>query len=87
MAIYIYKISDGTLFSYCPNDTDPIASPARLAANGLASVSGLPQLSPTVVWNPLTLTTRTIAAPPPAPPLSGTIVVGGVTYSIAGTTV
>ncbi len=86
MAIYIYAISDGSLFSYCPNDTDPIASPTRLAASGLASVSGLPQLSPTVVWNPLTHTTRTIAAAPPAPPISGTIVFNGVSYSITGTT-
>ncbi len=89
MAIYVYKISDGSLFSYCPNDTDPVADAARLTLNGLASVSGLPQLSPTTVWNPLTHTTRTVipVTPPPAPPVSGTIVFNGVSYSISGTTV
>ncbi len=89
MAIYVYSLSDGSLVSYSPNDTDPVASPARLAANGLAFVSGLPQLSPTVAWNPATHTTRTITPPVivPAPPISGTIIFNGVSYSITGTTV
>ncbi len=88
MAIYVYNLSDGSLFSYCPNDTDPVASPERLALNGLAAVSGLPQLSPTVAWNPATHTTRTVTPPVivPAPPISGTIVFNGVTYVITGST-
>ncbi len=89
MAVYIYRIVDGSLFSYCPNDTDPVASTARLTANGLAAVSGLPQLSDTISWNPLTHTTRTVTATvtPPAPPVTGTIIFNGVSYSISGTTI
>ncbi len=66
MAIYVYKIADGTLVSWCQNDTDPVASPAQLAAQGLTSVSGLPPLGPTVAWNPATHTTITVVAPTPA---------------------
>jgi hypothetical protein len=66
MAIYVYEIATGVLVSWCPNDTDPVADPATLAANGLASVSGLPALGPTVAWNPSTKTTQTVAAPTPA---------------------
>lgn len=64
MAIYIYKIADGTLVSWNPNDTDPVAIPAQLTAQGLASASGLPALSPTVGWDAPTHTTKTIVPPP-----------------------
>lgn len=63
MAIYVYNATTGALVSWCPNDTDPVASADVLAANGLASVSGLPALGPTVVWNASTKTTDTVAAP------------------------
>jgi hypothetical protein len=63
MAIYVYNIATGALVSYCPSDTDPVAAAATLAANGLAAVSGLPQLGPTVAWNAATHTTQTVAAP------------------------
>jgi hypothetical protein len=66
VAIYVYRISDGTLISWCPNDTDPVATPAQLAAQGYASVSGLPVLSSTVAWNAATHTTITVVAPTPA---------------------
>ena len=63
MAIYVYNTTTGDLFSWSPNDTDPVADAATLAANGLASVSGLPALGPTVAWNPSTKTTMTVTAP------------------------
>ncbi len=65
MAIYVYNTTTGALFSWSPNDTDPVAPAATLAANGLAAVSGLPALSPTVAWNPSTKTTETVTAPVP----------------------
>ena len=88
MAIYVYSIQDGSLYSWCPNDTDPVATPAQLAANGLASKSGLPALSPTIGWNPATQSTTTVSivVTGPAPPVSGTIVFNGVTYTVSGTT-
>jgi hypothetical protein len=66
MAIYVYQISTGQLASYCPNDTDPVASAQVLAANGLTAVSGLSQLGPTVVWDPVNKTTKAVVAPTPA---------------------
>ena len=65
MAIYVYNTTTGALVSWCPNDTDPVASPALLSANGLTSVSGLPALGPTVAWSPATKTTVTVVAPTP----------------------
>ncbi len=65
MAIYVYNTTTGALVSYCPNDTDPVAPAATLAANGFTAVSGLPALGPTVVWNATTKTTATVT--PPAP--------------------
>ncbi len=66
MAIYVYQLSNGALRSYCPNDTDPVADAATLAANGLGAKSGLPQQSPTIGWDPATLTTITVVPPTPA---------------------
>jgi hypothetical protein len=63
MAIYVYRLIDGTLVSWCPNDTDPVAGPATLTANGLASVSGLPPLDATHAWNAASKTVVTVAAP------------------------
>lgn len=87
MAIYVYRLSDGSLYSWCPNDTDPVASASILAANGLASVSGLPALSPTIGWNPATKsTTSVIPVVQTAPPMTGTIVVNGITYNMTAST-
>lgn len=66
MALYVYKIADGTLVSWCPNDTDPVADAQTLASNGLAMVSGLPPLGPTVAWSASSKTTVTVT--PPTPP-------------------
>jgi len=66
MAIYVYVTATGQLVSWCPNDTDPVASPSQLTAQGYSSVSGLPPLGPTVAWNPATKTTMTVSAPTPA---------------------
>jgi hypothetical protein len=63
MAIYVYNTADGTLASYCPNDTDPVADSATLKANGLAAISGLAPLDPTHAWNPATRTVVTVSAP------------------------
>jgi len=63
MAIYVYNSTTGALSSWCPDDTDPVASSDVLAANGLVSVSGLPALGPTVGWNAATKTTATVTAP------------------------
>lgn len=63
MAIYVYITATGELASYCPNDTDPVASDATLTAKGMAKVSGLPQLSDTVAWDVATHTTKTVTAP------------------------
>jgi len=72
MAIYVYVTATGVLQSYCPNDTDPVALPSVLAANGLTAVSGLPQLGPTVAWDPVNKTTKTVTPPPvPQPLLTG----------------
>lgn len=51
MAIYVYRISDGRLFSYCPDDTSPVAPQDVLAAQGLAIVSGLAPLDSTHAWD------------------------------------
>jgi hypothetical protein len=66
MAIYVYNTTTGALVSYCPNDTDPVASAQVLTANGLTAVTGLPQLGPTVAWDPVGKTTQTVVAPTPA---------------------
>lgn len=63
MAIYIYKTVDGTLVSYCPNDTDPVASAGTLTANGLTATTGLSPIGPTTIWDAPTKTTKTITAP------------------------
>ena len=88
MAIYVYVTNTGALYSYCPNDTDPVAPLATLQKNGLTAVSGLPQLSPTVAWNPASKTTQAVVpVAVSAPPVSGSIVFNGVTYSVSGTTI
>lgn len=65
MATYVYAIADGTLFSWSPNDTDPVAPAQQLAAQGLAVVNGLPALDSTHSWNPATHTVITVVAPTP----------------------
>lgn len=56
MAIYVYKIADGSLYSWSPNDTDPVADATTLAANGLAVVSGLAAIDPSHSWDAVTKT-------------------------------
>lgn len=60
MAIYVYHVSDGTLVSWCPSDTDPVAPAAQLSAQGMASVSGLAPLDASHVWDAPTKTVKTI---------------------------
>ena len=66
MAIYIYASATGALFSYCPNDTDPVAPANVLAANGLTAITGQPQLDSTHQWSPASKTVITVVAPTPA---------------------
>lgn len=63
MAIYVYATATGALVSWCPNDTDPVAPAATLAANGLASMSGLPALDATHAWDAASKTVVVVAAP------------------------
>jgi hypothetical protein len=62
MAIYIYMNADGTLHSYCPNDTDPVASDAVLAAQGMTALKGQPPLDATHQWDPPSKSVITVAA-------------------------
>lgn len=65
MAAYIYSVTDGSLYSWVPNDDDPVADAATLAANNLNIVTGLPPLDETHVWDANTLSVIEIAVPPP----------------------
>jgi len=61
MALYVYKISDGTLVSWSPNDSDPVSSDATLAARGFAKVTGLLPLDSTHTWDAPTHTVVVVA--------------------------
>lgn len=63
MAIYVYRVATGELASWCPSDSDPVAPAATLAANGLASTSGLPALDSTHAWSAASKTVVTVTAP------------------------
>jgi len=65
MALYVYETATGTLYSWSPNDTDPVASPSVLSANGLTAVTGLPPLDSTHVWQASPPTVITVTAPVP----------------------
>ena len=62
MAIYVCKISGGSLYSYCPSDSDPVADTATLTAAGLEAHSGLPPLDETHAWDPPTKSVIIVAA-------------------------
>jgi len=64
MALYVYKTSDGTLVSWSPNDTDPVASDAVLAAKGFAKVTGLSPLDDTHAWDAPTHSVVVVAFTP-----------------------
>ena len=68
MALYVYRIADGSLYSWAPDDTDPVAPDDVLAANGFALVSGLPPLDATHGWDAATKTV--VAIVPPLPVVS-----------------
>lgn len=61
MAICIYKIADGSLQSYCQNDTDPVADDATIAAQGFGKYVGL-AVDNTHAWDPLSKTVIVVAA-------------------------
>jgi len=62
MAIYVYNSTTGELYSWCPNDTDPVTGSGTLYLNGMDSVSGLPALDATHVWDASRKTVVTMAA-------------------------
>jgi len=63
MATYVYKIADGSLYSWNANDGDPVASDATLAAAGLAKVTGLLPLDATHAWDAPSKSVVVVAAP------------------------
>jgi|SRR5579871_3782599 len=63
MALYVYNVASGALVSWCPGDTDPVASDSHLAANGLAVVTGLPAIDATHAWDTVSKTIVVVAAP------------------------
>jgi hypothetical protein len=69
MALYVYK-TDGSLYSWSPNDTDPVADAATLTANGLTSASGLPALDPAHAWDASSKTVISVTPPPTTKPIS-----------------
>jgi hypothetical protein len=70
MAIYVYNIDNGELVSYCPDDSDQVASPEELQANGLTSGSGLPPLDETHVWDAAQRAVVRVPAPVKPRPVS-----------------
>jgi hypothetical protein len=66
MAVYVYNTTTGALYSWSPNDTDPVADQATLTANGLSIGTGLPALDATHAWNAAQRTVVTVTPPTPA---------------------
>jgi len=64
MALYVYRISDGLLISWSPNDSDPVASDAVLTAKGWAKVTGLLPLDDTHAWDAPTHSVVVVAFTP-----------------------
>ena len=70
MAIMVYKLADGSAYSYIPDNltipqaqaSGQLSSNAQLAANGFGAAA-IAALSPTTQWNPATLTTITVPVP------------------------
>lgn len=63
MAQFVYRITDGTLYSWTPDDDRAlVATDDVLAANGLALTSGL-AIDPTHAWDPVTKTIIVVIAP------------------------
>ena len=63
MATYVYFSATGELYSWNPNDSDPVAPADVLEANGLEVVSGLPPLDATHAWDAASATVVTVEAP------------------------
>lgn len=70
MAVYVYNTTTGALYSWSPNDTDPVASADVLAAAGLAAVSGLVALDASHAWDATTKTVITVTPPPTPKPIA-----------------
>ncbi len=51
MALYVYRVSDGMLISWSPDDDAPVASDLVLTAKGFAKVTGLLPLDNTHAWD------------------------------------
>jgi hypothetical protein len=70
MAIYVYVTATGALYSYSPNDTDPVATPAQLLAAGLTALTGQPPLDSTHAWSAASKSVIVVSAPPVTKPMS-----------------
>lgn len=73
MACYVYNDSDGSLHVWGPSDNIADTFVGDLAANGFASVNGLPPLDDTHHWNPKAKTVqrnRPVVKPGGVPDLS-----------------
>lgn len=66
MALYVYKSADGSLYSWAPTDSDPVADDATLAANGMAKVSGLPAIDSSHSWDATQKSIVNVTPPTPA---------------------
>lgn len=63
MAIYVFRNSDGALISYCPADTDPVASADVLTAKGFSALTGAPPLDATHTWDTVSRNVIAVAIP------------------------
>ena len=69
MSTYVYRLSDGSLYSW-GDDGGPIASDAELAAKGMAKVTGLAAIDQTHAWDITTHSVIVVIAPTPFRQLS-----------------
>lgn len=70
MALYVYVMATGALYSWSPDDADPVAPPDVLDAQGMAVVTGLSPLDATHVWQESPPTVITVTAPTAAVPIA-----------------
>ncbi len=63
MAVCIYRISDGSLYSWSPYDNAVVATDEDLALRGLAKVTGVYALDSTHAWDAATHTVIVVSAP------------------------
>lgn len=65
MPVFIYRVADGSLYSWSPDDGGQVASDADLTANGLAKTTGPDAIDAGHDWD---AATKTVVAVTPALP-------------------